>query len=252
MAVSGAASAQSSYFFYQMNEPTWTGPAPQVVDSSGNSNNGTVVGGPNTVSDPTYGQVGGFNNNGYVQVDGSGTISGGRTLTAWVYVPAFNTPRGMPIAEAGVMTAGDFFGVGGTGGENWGVPQYSLYVDNWGSRDYFSTAVVTPGQWNFVAFAMDGANTIDFYVNGAPMGSSGGAAQFNWDLSTVQVGGGTLGGTTTNQYLTGDLRDVALWTTQLTPGQVQSLYQSEAVPEPTALAVFAVGLVPLLIRRRRK
>ena len=251
LAIACCASAQEAFF--KMNEPSWSGSAPQVVDSTGHGNDGTAVGGANTVSDPTYGQVGGFDGSGqYVQVGGNTTISGPWTVTAWINIPAFSTYLGMPIAVAGVSGAGDFFGVGGTGGENWGVPQYSLYVDNWGSQDYSSSGQVTPGVWNFVTFVSDGANTINFYIDGASAGSFVGANIYSWNINTFTLGGATIGGSTTNASLTGDLRDVGIWTSELSGGQVQSLYQAEAVPEPAPLAAFAVAGISLLIRRRKK
>ena len=74
---------------FPMNEVSWTGPAPQVVDSTGNGHDGTAVGGANTVADSTFGRVGSFDGSGqYVTVGGSGSIAGtGPSLPGFMSPP---------------------------------------------------------------------------------------------------------------------------------------------------------------------
>src|SRR5581483_10502762 len=74
---------------YAMNEASWLGSAPQVVDASGNGHGGTASGGANTVTDSTFGRAGSFDGSGqYVSVGGSGTSTGARTFIAWVHITA--------------------------------------------------------------------------------------------------------------------------------------------------------------------
>ena len=62
---------------YPMNEASWSGPGPQVIDSTGNGHNGTAMGGATTISDPAFGQVGSFDGSDqYVIVSGSYPMSG--------------------------------------------------------------------------------------------------------------------------------------------------------------------------------
>jgi hypothetical protein len=218
---------------YPMNERNWTGTAPQVVDSTGNGYNGTAVGGANTVSDPSFGQVGSFDGSGqYVTVAGASySMSGARTIVAWVDPVANDSSLGQPIVVGGSTGAADLFGISGTGGENNGLPQYELFVDDWNTPTYHSTATITPGEWNFVAMTYDGTGTVHFYINGvdAGFGSDGSSpfALYTYDVNTYVVGGTTAntdGQTTMNDSFNGLMADVGIYASQLTPDQIATLY----------------------------
>jgi Concanavalin A-like lectin/glucanases superfamily/PEP-CTERM motif len=227
-----------------MNESSWSGAAPQVIDSSGNGHNGTAVGGANTVSSSMFGQVGGFDGNGqYVSVGGSGTISGARSIVVWVDVQANSLSLGQPILTGGVSGAGDFFGIaGGNGAGTANAGAYHLYVDHWNTAGYVSTVAVTPNQWNQVALTYDGANTVNFYINGQAAGSVTSAGLYNYNFNSYTIGGSTIGGTTTEASLNGQLHNLAIYNTELTAAQVAALYPA-AVPEPASLTMLGVGIV---------
>jgi methionine-rich copper-binding protein CopC len=221
---------------FPMNEPNWSGPAPQVLDSTGDGHDGTAVGGANTVADTTFGQVGSFDGNGqYVSVGGSYPMQGARTITAWVDPQANSLSLGEPIITGGLPGQGDFFGIAGTGGENSGVPQYSLYVDHWGTQAYASSVRITPGQWNFVAMTYDGVKTVSFFVNGQPAGSVTSNGLYNYDINTYDLAGNTIGGTTTEGSFDGLLRGVGIYNSALSAAQIQSLYTQPdaATTKPT-------------------
>jgi hypothetical protein len=180
-------------------------------------------------------------------------VLGARTITAWVNIPANSDFLGQPIAVGGVTGTGDFFGVGGAGGENWAVPQYDLYIDHWGYADFTSTTPITPGQPTFVAMTYDGASTFNFYINGANAGyfsNEGNPSLYSYALDTYTIGGNTIVGSTTESTHLGDVSDVSIYGSVLTPGQIQSLYTS--VPDKASslsvvfaalsLALFGYGL----------
>lgn len=244
---------------YPMNEASWSGPAPQVTDASGNGHDGTAVGGANTVSNATFGQVGSFDGSGqYVSVGGSGTMSGARSVVVWIDFPANSNDYGLPILTGGTSGAGDFFGVAGANGAGTsGAGAYDLYIDHWGIPGYISTTAVTPGQWNQVAFTYNGANTVDFYINGQAAGqvyASGGL--YNYAIDSYTVAGSTIGGTTTLGSFDGLMHDMQIYNTQLTGAQILALYQMQTVPEPGGAILFGLGIAglgrPLLRRRGRK
>ena len=245
--------------FFTMNEASWTGAAPQVADATGNGHNGTAIAGANTVQDSRFGQVGSFDGNGqYVEVGGSGSMTGARSIVAWVNVPAFSgpggLPSGMPILTGGASNAGDFFGVAANTYEfsSEGVPQYSLYIDHWGTPFYSSDSVLTPGQWTQVAMTYDGSDTVDFYLNGAAAGSVTSAGLYNYNIDTYTIGGNVIGGTTTQGSMAGLMRDVSIYNQQLSANQISSLYASEA-PEPATLTLLGsalLGLGVFYLRRR--
>jgi hypothetical protein len=100
--------------YLPMNEASWSGSPPQVIDTTGNGHDGTAIGGANTVADTMFGQVGSFDGNGqYVSIGGSGTISGARSIVVWVDVQANNLSLGQPLLTGGVSGQGDFFDIAG-------------------------------------------------------------------------------------------------------------------------------------------
>ncbi len=225
---------------YPMNEASWSGPGPQVIDSTGNGHNGTAMGGATTISDPAFGQVGSFDGSDqYVIVSGSYPMSGARSITAWVDPVSNQNSLGMPIVTGGVSGEGDLFGISGAGGEGYSLPQYELYVDHWGGRtgQYHSTSSVTPGTWNQVVMTYDGSGTSDFYINGEPAGYAMGdyGNLYNYDFSTYVIGGNTIGGSTTQASFDGLMRDVEFYNYALSAAQVASLYRQESpsTPVPT-------------------
>jgi len=218
---------------YPMNDPSWTGPAPQVQDTTGNGYGGTVVGAANTMADPFFGRVGGFDGSGqYVTVAGpSYSMSGARTIVAWVDPAANNLPLGQPIVVGGSAGAADLFGIAGNGGENSVVQQYQLLVDDWGTPAYYSTNTITPGQWNFVAMTYDGSGTVHFYINGVDAGfGSVGESPFTlytYDINSYVVGGtgaNTDGESTMNGSFNGLMADVGIYASELTPAQISALF----------------------------
>ena len=212
---------------YSMNEASWTGLAPQVIDNTGHGHDGTAIGGANTVFDSTFGYVGSFNGNGqYVTLSGSYSMSGARTVVAWVNLNASSlNSLGEPIITGGSSAGffGDFFGISGSGGENSNLPAYELYIDDWGNAAYHSSGQITPDQWYQVAFTYDGRSNISFYINGAPAGTySGGLYKYNF--TTYTIGGNTIGGSTTNGSINGLLRDVSIYNYALNADSISTLY----------------------------
>jgi len=225
---------------FPMNEPSWSGAAPQVIDTSGNGHNGTVFGGANTVADSTFGRVGSFNGNSqYIAIGGSGTSTGARTFVAWVNPIANSLSRGLPILTGGATGAGDFFGIGGTGGENNGIPQYHLYLDHYGIGTYESSVAITPGVWDFVAMTYDGANTLSFYINGQAAGTVSGQ-MYNYNVNTYTIAGNLIGGTTTVGSFNGLMSGVSIYNTALSSSQISALYQPGTVPEPSSLVMVSI------------
>ena len=207
-----------------MNESSWFVTPPQVSDISGNGHSGTANAGANTTSDGMFGEVGAFSGNGqYVRIGGSYNMQGARSIVAWVDPQANSLSLGLPIITGGTSGSGDFFGIAGTGGENSGVLQYALYVDHWGHQAYRSSTLVTPDQWSLVAMTYDGANTVNFYINGSPAGSVTSLGLYNYDISTYSIGGSLIGGSTTVGSFSGRMHDVSIYNNALTASAINDI-----------------------------
>jgi hypothetical protein len=161
--------------------------------------------------------------NSYVQAASSetATVSGARTLVAWVY-PNAGSGLGMPILTGGSTGAtGDTFGITGTTGTCSAGGQYQLYVDH-GGTCYVGDNSLMPNAWSLVAVAFDGANAM-FYIDGVasvavPAGMNNNA------LATYEIGGNTLGGTSSGASFNGLLSEVQIYNRSLSPMEIQGLY----------------------------
>ncbi len=161
--------------------------------------------------------------NSYVQASSSetATVSGARTLVAWVY-PNASTVAGQPVLTGGsTYAAGDIFGITGTAGPCSTRGQYQLYVDH-GGTCYISNISLAPNTWSLVTVTFDGTNAV-FYVNN--VASTPVAAQMNpYGLSTYEIGGNTLGGASSGPSFNGLLSEVQVYNRALSPVEIQGIY----------------------------
>jgi len=167
--------------------------------------------------------------NSYVQAASgeTGTVSGARTLAAWVYAIPFTGP-GEPILTGGsTVSVNDIFGITGNvtgtpGTCGTGVP-YQLYVDFAGTACYVSDISLAPGAWSFVAVTFDGSNVV-FFINGVASVTVPGAQMSNYGLATLEIGGNTLGDPSSGMSFNGLLSEVQVYNRALTPAEIQGLY----------------------------
>jgi hypothetical protein len=161
--------------------------------------------------------------NSYVQAASGETavVSGARTLVAWVY-PNADGGLGQPVLTGGATyAAGDIFGITGTTGTCSGGGQGQLYIDH-GGTCYVSDNSLVPNTWSLVAVTFDGTNMV-FFINGVASVTL--PAQMNsYGLSTYEIGGNTLGGTSSASSFNGLLSEVQVYGRALTPAEVQGLY----------------------------
>jgi RHS repeat-associated protein len=136
-----------------------------VTDSSGNSNNGTLVSSAAhsiVVPSRDYRSLQQYGTNGYVDVPHSATINitGAITVEAWI----------KPTATDGFQAVMARYGASGTDGG------YSLYMVDGVMRLYicnnggdcgvaYGSKTITPGEWTHIAGVADGTN-MKIYVNG--------------------------------------------------------------------------------------
>ncbi len=192
------------------------------ADDIQGDNNGTLQNGA-TFAPGEVDQAFSFNGvNQYVHVGGSLGINGNRTITAWVFVNP-NGALGLPIITGGATGVGDFFGIAGTSGVC-SVGQYELYVDHWGTPCYDSNIAVTPNAWNHVALTYDGT-TLRFYVNGVA-GTPVAGSLYNYNINSYDIGGNTIGGSSTKPSFNGLLDEVEIYNRVLSQAEVQAIFNA--------------------------
>jgi hypothetical protein len=150
------------------------------------------------------------------------TLTGARMMTAWVYPNSFTGP-GEPILTGGAgVAAGDIFGITGTTGTCSSGGQYQLYVDH-GGTCYVSDNSLLPNRWSLVAATFDGSNVV-FYINGVASVAVPSAQLFDYGVATLEIGGNTLGGTSSGASFSGLLSEVQVYNRALTPAEIQGIY----------------------------
>ncbi len=159
--------------------------------------------------------------NSYVQAAAgeTGTVSGARTLAAWVYPNAISG-LGTPILTGG----SDIFGITGTTGTCSSGGPYQLYIDAGGTACYVSDISLAPGVWSFVTVTFDGSKVV-FYIDGVPSVTVPAAQMSNYSLSTLEIGGNTLGGSSSGASFNGLLSEIQIYNRALTPAEILGIYE---------------------------
>ena len=210
-----------------------------VDDSSGNGLTLTAVGAP--VFDPTArGGLGAVSLNGssYFTIDPfpSGVPLGNSdyTITAWI-----NTTDQGRDGIVGWGSYGDQNQVNAfrtlSQAEGGGMINYW-----WANDDYFTGHDVYDGAWHFVAVTFDGA-TRTMYIDGASQSSA--ASGIN-----SQAVNFTIGRTLFSEYFVGELSDIQIFDTALSPAQISQ--QQSVTPEPVTFLLVAPAML-LCLRKRR-
>jgi hypothetical protein len=196
-----------------------------AADSSGNGNNGIATSG----TDVTYGtaKVGQgvtiLSGGQGVKVTGSKSLSGAKTLCAWINPATGTTGQAMPLFVAGASGAVDYYDVEPSGSATAGgcsVSANSLFMDNGACSSTALTA--SPGSWTFVCFAYGGSSTT-FFANGSTQTVAGG--QYDpYALSQMTIGSNLIGGSTTQALFKGQLDEVSIWSGALSAMDMDALY----------------------------
>ena len=144
-------------------------------------------------------------------------ITGPLSISAWVYVNAFNSYDG--IVVKGFATSGYSIHI---------RSDLSLWfeIDNAGTRAAYNPpeSVLIPGSWNHVAATYNGS-VMRIFVNGREAGT-GLSSTVNpaADVTEEVIVGKRPG----NGTLNGKLDDLAIWSTALTPTEISNIYLRQA------------------------
>jgi len=244
--------------YYTFNDPDDLG-----RDSSGQGNNLIVVqNDPGDVGSTSSGPNGGnaltLDGNGYLTTASGNTPAdfptgnGSYTISVTFETTASQALSGIPLTLLGWGS----YGPGSSPNNTIAVRLLLAYaeggqgVDNyWWYNDLESHATVADGQWYTVVSSYDSTtDTRSIYLNGALLGQdtpgTNDASAANFAIGMADPLG------TLNSSFIGDLADVAIFTTALTPTQVTASLDS--VPEPASLGVLTTSVLGLGAARRRR
>ena len=193
--------------YWKMDEASWNGTAGEVIDTSGNGNNGTATGGTSTGLGK-YGNGGVFDGtDDYTQMSTTALPIGNtaRTISLWI--------RPTTIAEfRSILYWGS-----ATGNSMTGLDLSSSAI----RFGFFSNDLNTPNGkitanvWNHVVATFDGSNR-KIYVNGALAAS---------DTTTTNTVSGNLSiGKRSTSFFPGSIDEIRVYNRALLPDEVSKLY----------------------------
>lgn len=204
-----------------------------VTDYSGNSNTGSTVNTPPSVTG-VVGQALSFNgSNQYVLVNNSASIRPPTTMTvsAWVYPTDLTVTQFHEIyrqengndrilfsfQHGGTECSG---GTGGTGGcVTLGISTGGVYAES----DVNISSAAWLNKWSLVTAVYDGSNKI-MYQNGLPIGSVAASGA----IGTTGAAQGYLASDRGGELFAGNIDDFRMYNRALSPAEVMQLYYQGA------------------------
>ena len=205
--------------YWKMDEASWAGAAGEVLDASGNGNNGTAVSGATTGAGK-FGNGGSFDGvDDYAEVSDSSSLvfSNGITVGAWIK-PDSNTVSGTTKQIVFKGNNGWEWGFNLTSGK----VAFSPYNNN---PDVIGvatgTTILSANTWYYVSGSYDGS-VIRVYVNGILDGSTTISGTI-WNSShAVRIG--SHNPTVSDRFFGGPIDETRIYNRALTPAEVSQLY----------------------------
>lgn len=184
------------------------------IDSSGNGNDGTVVGDAKIDTDPVRGQVL-FTNGGYVQIEHSEAMAFA-TADDFTYAIWFNTnDAGKWQTIVRKSDAQPYFGF-------WVTPANIPHTSSRsaaGKQEINGTTLVEKGTWYHLATVQNGGDKRTFYVNGVAEGES-----LAWDANGTDkllIGTERPG----SDPFIGMIDDLGIWNRALSEDEINALIE---------------------------
>lgn len=210
----GSALSSGLVGYWKMDEATWSGTLNEVVDSSGNGNNGQAQGAASAMAYPTTGK---FGNGGYfdgvddyLQVATSPVLHPGDvfTLSAWVKRGSIGTADSIIAAYTN-----DY--------QLWFYSDNKLYLSKEGIGNVFqSTQTFTDTtSWHHIVATKNGSAVVVYY-DGAVIAGTTANYTISATTQTIYIGGD---GNASNVF-SGQIDEVRIYNRALSPAEVSQLY----------------------------
>ncbi len=217
---------------YRFDECTWDGSAGEVIDSSGNNNHGTAMGGATTVTSGRVGRAGSFdaNEDQYIEIPHSDDLemSTGNQVTVAGWIKQNNPPPPskdwvtlLSKSDKSYALQLDYRNNQGKQGE----PRFTIYdgPNSWRSVD--ANEPIQPGIWYHLAATFDGEN-VRIYVDGNLQNDQNTASQIISSNLPLYLAHNS-GATNENRYFDGMLDEFKIFDKALTSQQIRTLYNNE-------------------------
>lgn len=127
------------------------------------------------------------------------------TLEAWV------NPSSLGAGYSRILGKSGAYGLG--------INSSTIRFSTYGVQDYDLTYTVPAGQWSHIAVVMNNTDDALFYVNGILRGTVDGAASAEISSDALWIGASSNGGG--EQYFTGKIDEVRIWSATRTATQIQ-------------------------------
>ncbi|MGH7992665.1 MAG: LamG-like jellyroll fold domain-containing protein, partial [Limisphaerales bacterium] len=213
------------------------GAGTNVMDSSGNTNKGTI----GTATWTPYGKYGSAlvfdGSTSFVTVKDSASLhlTTGMTLEAWVSPVNNGNDAGGDYADI-IYKGGDNYYLEGSSPHNYAPAGGGTF----GATDTatYGTNGLLDSRWSHMAVTYDGS-VLRLYVNGVQVSSQAQAGNILTSTSALQIGGDS----TYIQYFLGAIDDVRVYNLALTAAQIQADMNLPVGNTPTAPANLAASTV---------
>jgi len=206
-------------------------------DSSGNSNNGSLIGGVTWGTDRfnESGKAAQFNGiDGYIEVPNSATLqspTNAITIAGWIYIEDF---PGTEVAGIVMKTISNTHGQYGLGYQKTISPPSIYYVQNGQLQGFSVPSTLNLHHWYFIAITKDNDST-KIFIDGEVIGSGMIQEQIVPDTNPVTMG---FESNIESEYLHGKLDDIRIFNTALTESEILELYHENGWPMNEGLAAY--------------
>ena len=227
-------------------------------DSSGNFNDGDLMGDTSWTNSGKFGNALSFNGiNGYVSVDDADIldITDELTIEAWIVANVNNTYKSIVVKGDAFSEKIINYGLHIQAEVNPGTLRFFVFYG--GSYKFVNSTsqVPTDDKWHHVAVTVNTTTDIvKFYIDGLPAGIPTFTASLPISTSTLEIGRHRHFSSSASQYFDGKIDEVRIWNRALDEGEILDNFNLSKVlidikpgSYPNSINLGSNGVVPVAI-----